>query len=76
MSIFIDQLHEEGDYSTADYAHFFQFGVLVVKVPNGEDWRPHVKAHMDRERFWSDVWYISDHGNEILLSLTEKSDVD
>lgn len=60
---------EEGDYVTDDHRRFFQYGELVVEVPEDEDWEPHVKAHMDSQEFWPNVWFISDHGNTVLLSI-------
>lgn len=60
---------EEGDYTTEDHIHFYQYGKCVVVVPDGEEWAAVVKAHMDREQFWPNVYFVSDHGNSHLLSL-------
>jgi hypothetical protein len=68
---------EEGDYVTEDDAscavmHFREHGTgklqLSVKVDE-KDWRRAVKDHMDREQFWPNVWFVSDHGNAHLLSV-------
>lgn len=68
---------EEGDYLTEDHIRFYQYGKLVVEVPldkerSYKDWRSFVKAHMDKGKFWPNVWFISDHGNYLLLSLEEE----
>jgi len=58
---------EEGDIVTEDHQRFFQDGKLILTVAEGESWASAVKTHMDHERFWPDVWWISDHGNAHLL---------
>lgn len=60
---------EEGDYTTADHEHFYQFGKLVFVVSEEEEWPPTLKAHMNCEQFWPNVWWISDHGNAHLIVL-------
>ena len=61
---------EEGDYTTEDHEHFYQFGKRAVVVSEEEEWPPTLKAHMDREQFWPNVWWISDHGNAHLINLS------
>jgi hypothetical protein len=73
----IAQAHEMpdedgGDYTTNDHVRFFQFHKRVVTVEGDADWRDAVKAHMDAEQFWPNVWFISDHGNVEQLSLEAK----
>ena len=65
---------EEGDYTTADHEHFHQFGKLVLVVSEEEEWRPKLKAQMDREQFWPNVWWISDHGNAHLMQMEKPDD--
>ena len=64
---------EEGDYTTEDHRHFYQFGKLVVTVPDddGYDWRVFVSEHMEQEEYYPNVWFISDHGNAHLLTFAE-----
>jgi hypothetical protein len=62
---------EEGDYTTSDYRQFFQYEKLAVTVPEGGEWQKSVRRHMDREQFWPNVWFISDHGNPHLLTLED-----
>lgn len=63
---------EEGDYTTDDHRAFYQNGKLAVLVPPGDDWEPHVLAHMKRENYWPNVWSISDHGNTVQLEIAER----
>lgn len=67
---------QEGDYITEDYRKWYQYGKLVLDLTEeeGEHWRNHIKTHMDKERFWPSVWWISDHGNAHILSLQDESD--
>jgi len=62
---------EEGDYSTQDHVHFYQYGRLVVAVPEGDSIRDALQAHMDEAGFFPNVWLISDHGNAHLMSLAD-----
>ncbi len=109
-----DDQPQEGDYTTEDHLNFYQYGKLVVEVPNekqarnawineqekagkedsryadddldpeyvynvedfryNDDWKPHVKAHMEKEQFFPNIFWISDHGNVNLLSIEEDDD--
>jgi hypothetical protein len=67
---------EEGDYTTTDHIDWHQYGKLVLTTADAEDrYSPaddgyaRVKAHMDREKFWPNAWFISDHGNAHLIDL-------
>ncbi len=62
---------EEDDYTTEDHIHFYQSGKLAFTVPGGAD-GDHVaalRAHMEQEQFWPNVWFVSDHGNAHLIDL-------
>lgn len=62
---------EEGDYTTEDHVHFYQWGKLAFVVEGGSD-GDHVaalKAHMEREKFFPNAWFVSDHGNAHLMEL-------
>lgn len=59
------------DYTTEDFVTFHQSGRLALTVPEADDWRPHVRAHMERAKFWPNVWRVSDHGNAELVSLDD-----
>ena len=60
---------EEGDYITTDHEHFYQHGKLALVVEEGDDWARALQAQMERERFWPDVWFLSDHGNAHRIDL-------
>ena len=47
---------QEGDYTTSDHRKFYQFGKLVVEVGEEGDWEVAVKAHMELEKFFPNVW--------------------
>jgi hypothetical protein len=75
-----DREPEEGDLFTYDYEFFYEVGDasvfdtrlrrrVKVHVPEGEDWREHVLAYMNKTEYWPSVWHVSDHGNLIDLSL-------
>jgi hypothetical protein len=63
---------EAEDLVTTDHQQFFALDALhrgvVVTVPAGGDWRPYVRDYMEKERFFPNVWFISDHGNSHLLN--------
>lgn len=62
---------EEDDLTTEDYVNWYQDGKQVLIVDESEDWKTEVQAFMNRNQFWPNVWWISDHGNAHLLSLKE-----
>lgn len=63
-----DDAPTEDDYQTQDHIHFYQYGKLVLTIPPDADMWETIQAHMDRESFWPDVWFISDHGNNIPIT--------
>ena len=65
---------QEGDWVTEDHVTFVQYGYLNQQerglvVRDGKDWRAVLRAAMDQEQFWPDVWFLSDHGNWHPLSV-------
>jgi hypothetical protein len=60
---------EDGDYTTTDHERFYQDGKLAVLVEEGAEWAHALKAHMDEQRFWPNVWFLSDHGNAHLIDM-------
>jgi hypothetical protein len=62
---------EEGDWVTEDYFTWRRYEGSrndVMVLENGEqDWRVALKQRMDADRFWPNVWCLSDHGNWHLL---------
>jgi hypothetical protein len=62
---------EEGDLTTENFCEWFQDGKKVL-VCETDEWATEVKAYMDRDQFWPNVWWISDHGNPHLLTLEDE----
>jgi hypothetical protein len=64
---------DEEDLLTSDHIKFFRRGFEhkgpVVTVREGQDWRRELKRYMLRERWYPNVWFVSDHGNSHLLNL-------
>jgi hypothetical protein len=64
---------EEGDLITYDHAKVYQDGKLVLET-TPERFAQDVKAFMDGEQFWPNIWFISDHGNAHLLTNLSEQD--
>jgi hypothetical protein len=62
---------DSGDISTSDHRKFYSYHKLWLEVAEDDDYKAAVKAKMDREKFWPNVWFISDHGNTHLISLED-----
>jgi hypothetical protein len=60
---------EEGDICTDDHINFYQYGKLVLSIEDDAEWAHVVNAFCEQEKFWPNVWWISDHGNAHLLSM-------
>ena len=64
---------EDGDLVTEDHVAFYEHGGAKRRpshvVPDGEDMAASLKAFMDEEKFWPDVWFLSDHGNYHAINL-------
>lgn len=55
---------EEGDITTEDHQRWFQDGKLYFEGDEAG-----LKAKMDTDKFWPNVWFVSDHGNAHLIKL-------
>lgn len=78
---------QEEDLVTNDYVNFWRHGMgdnrPAVMVPidaegfeSGKTWRQCVREYMEWQedsgnQYWPNVWFISDHGNSVLLSLED-----
>lgn len=60
---------DEDEITTEDHRHFYCFRRCIVTVGDDDEWQAAVKAWMEKEQYWPNVWFISDHGNAHLLSL-------
>ena len=63
---------EEGDWTTEDHKRFYSYGKLILDVSGQELtedklWDA-IVAQMNRDKFWPNVWFISDHGNAHLMT--------
>jgi len=61
---------EEGDWQTQDHEKFYSYGKLILRVSpdasTAEMWKA-IRVRMDKDGFWPNVWFISDHGNWHLM---------
>lgn len=71
MSDDIQDEPEEGDLYTYDHREVFVWGGLsrkpVLVVSDVNKFEAQVAAYMKRDKFWPNVWFISDHGNAHLI---------
>lgn len=84
----MDEEPQEEDLVTNDYVTFWRHGmndrnpVFIVPIDaegfeSGKTWQQCVREYMEWQedsgnQYWPNVWFISDHGNSVLLSLEEK----
>ena len=64
----------ECDLVTADHVHFYEHGmskgvVFTVDEDAEESMTSQLKHFMDKDSFWPNVWFESDHGNYHLMCL-------
>jgi hypothetical protein len=71
-----DELTEpqDDDILTEDHRHFYQYHKLILTVPldddgEVEDWKPHMREYLEKEQFYPNIWWVSDHGNTHLISV-------
>ena len=71
-----DQIAEE-DWVTEDYVTFCGHGTReCFVVPDVQDWRDALRAKMRGQGFFPDVWFVSDHGNTLRLTLSDVAPMD
>jgi hypothetical protein len=61
----------EDDLITYDHVHWYQYGRLALVTADETDFRAALRAHMDADAFWPNVWFISDHGNAHIIDIWE-----
>jgi hypothetical protein len=62
----------EGDLVTYDHRRVYEWGCgdhSAFLVGEDEDFKAACRKYMDENRFWPNVWFISDHGNCHLLEV-------
>ncbi len=63
---------EEGDITTEDHKRFYQYGKLWLELDQdlaSNEMNASIRAQMDKDQFWPNVWFISDHGNAHPMSV-------
>lgn len=60
---------DEDDVVTEDHENWFQSGKLYF---TGDE--KGLAAKMEQDQFWPNVWFISDHGNAHLITLTASNE--
>lgn len=61
---------QEGDITTGDYHIFYQYGKKWAEFPQDMDWdeiKAEIEAQMEEDKFYPNVWFVSDHGNPHLI---------
>lgn len=59
----------EEDITTDDYEHFYYAGKCIAEVHLKESWEKAIGAWCKKNNYFPDVWFISDHGNPVLISV-------
>ncbi len=54
---------EEGDITSSDGLHWYQYGKLVLVIEEDDDRNEKLIEFMDKSQFWPNCWNISYHGN-------------
>jgi hypothetical protein len=64
---------EDEDLVTYDHRQVWEYGGTgrrpVLVVDEDEDFNAAVRAYMERQGFYPNVWFISDHGNAHLINV-------
>jgi hypothetical protein len=60
---------QEDDITIQPNGDVYQYGKLLFEVGDDDDRDAMIRAHMDREQFWPNVWIISDHGNAEIITI-------
>jgi hypothetical protein len=60
-----DDEPSEGDYVTEDHLRWYEHGTgkLLLTTAEDDDHCEAIKAHMAREGFFPNAWFLSDHSN-------------
>jgi hypothetical protein len=68
-----DEQPAEDDITTEDHKNFYQNGKLVLELDEDADHIAALKEYMEKEQFYPNVWFISDHGNAHRIDLNAKA---
>ena len=61
---------DEDDYILDYKGNVVQYGKRLAHFAEDDDAIDFIREHMESEKFWPNVWQLSDHGNYHLLSLS------
>lgn len=59
----------DGDYVTHDYKEFYEFEGDDFVVTDADHWQEDLKAVMDANMYWPNVWYQGERGDWNLLDV-------
>lgn len=66
---------EDEDWITSDYVHWYPFNgprhLLTVTNPNR--WGVEMKAKMERDEWWPNLWYLGERGEWNLLDVHKET---
>lgn len=65
-----DDEPDEDSITTDDHRKFWQYRKLVLTIDEDDNVEDALVAYMNREQFWPDCYWISDHGNAHRIDLT------
>lgn len=59
------------DWITPDHCNFYdnERGRLILSVPIDDDHKAALRARMEEDGWYPNVWFISDHGNSVLMDV-------
>jgi hypothetical protein len=62
---------EDGDWVTDDYVHWYPFDgpLSLLTVTNPNRWPEEMKAKMERDQRWPNLWYQGERGDWNLLDI-------
>lgn len=60
---------QEDDITTQDHCLFYQYGKPILNLNIEDDHVEALRTYMENEGFWTNVWWISDHGNAHLIDM-------
>jgi len=70
---------QDDDWTTESFTRFYKCGTYgrkredtVVVIPDDCCWKCVLIHVMEQDRYWTNVWSVSDHGNVSLLRLDQK----
>lgn len=70
---------DEGDLVTYDHRRIWEHGASghkhVLEIPEGADFDKAIRDYMARTNWYPNVWFISDHGNAHLITISAETTI-